>query len=469
MGYKPEVEKPHSDPSLLRGSGAKIRYHPHGASKELFSIKDDEVLIAGPKGTGKSLSVLHKHHLILSKVPGARFFMSRKTRTSMTNSCLKMFQQTVLKPADKVHFHKQDQIFYYPNGSELAVIGLDDVDRLNSSEWDGGYIQEATEVTENDWEICTACIRAGKVPFQQLIGDCNPDKPTHWLKVRAEKGLLRHLKSTHEDNPKFYSHSLNRWTVEGEAYMKKLQRLSGVRYKRLYLGEWAAAEGVVYDHWDPHLHLISRHELPLDWVDWPHYWAIDFGFTHPFVWCDYIQAPNGVIYLNRQIFQTKRIVEDHARIIMDLNEGLPGPVAIICDHDAEGRATFERHTGYVTLPAFKLIQPGIQAVQARLLKEEKWDNGPGFFILRDSLYEEDAELKDAGRPYNTQEEFEGYAWDDRINKVVNSKKDEIPLDKDNHGCDNVRYLISFLDSIADDPSEEEGILFNDEDMIISPY
>src|SRR5437868_2072885 len=102
---------------VLRMTGHRIRYTPCGAAKDLFHDRSPEILIVGPKGTGKSLAVLHKQHLVMSKYPGARFFMARKTRTSMTNSCLETFQHQVLKPPDKVHFHKQDQQFYYPNGS----------------------------------------------------------------------------------------------------------------------------------------------------------------------------------------------------------------------------------------------------------------------------------------------------------------------------------------------------------------
>src|SRR5476651_148253 len=218
---------------LIRMTGFRIKYHPYGASKEAFTLHDDELLLVGPKGTGKTVGLLHKLHLVLSKYPESRGFMSRKTRTSMTNSCLEIFQKTILKAPDKVHFLKQDQVFQYPNGSACAVIGLDNADRLNSSEWDIGYINEATEVTENDWEICTACIRHGVVPYQRLMGDANPDKPTHWLKVRCDRGLTRMLKSHHEDNPKFFEHSSGQWTPEGVKYMAKLKRLSGVRYKRL--------------------------------------------------------------------------------------------------------------------------------------------------------------------------------------------------------------------------------------------
>lgn len=455
------------NPDVVAATGFKIRYAPRGGSLEAFHCREDELLVVGPKGTGKSLGILQKHHLMLCKYPGAKGFMARKTRASMTNSCLDMYQKMVIKPPDRVHFHKQDQQFNYPNGSIYAVIGLDNVDRLNSSEWDFGFIQEATEATENDWEIAGACIRHGRVPYQQLAGDANPDKPTHWLKVRCDKGLTRMIRSTHEDNPKFFNPVIGDWTPEGQRYLGKLKRLSGVRYQRLYLGEWAAAEGIVYDKWDPHVHLISRQTLPIGWEDWPHYWSIDFGFVHPFVWQDWMESPDGSLYLNREIYRTRMLVEDVTREIMALNDGLPYPRAVVCDHDAEGRAVFERHSGMLTLPAYKMIKEGVEAVQTRLLS--RGDSKAGIFLLRDALVSQDEELVDAGKPYSTATEFDGYVWDESRNKLVNSRKEELPKDLDNHGMDALRYVIAFVDSLADDPADTEITLYNDEDLMLSPY
>lgn len=454
--------------TLVRATGHKITYHPYGVSRELFEMRDEEILVAGPKGTGKSLGVLQKQHLVLSKYPEARGFMSRKTRASMTNSCLVTYMEHVLKPQDRVHFHKQDQQFIYPNKSILAVIGLDNVDRLNSSEWDIGFMQECTECSEHDWEVATACLRNMKVPYQQLIGDCNPDKPTHWVKQRCDKGLTKMLLSRHQDNPRLWNDNAQEWTPFGVTYLKKLQRLSGVRHSRLYLGQWVAAEGVVYDTWDPQMHMIDRKDLPEGWTEWPHVWGVDFGYQHPFVWSDYMESPEGVLYLNREIYETKGLVEDHARHILRVNEGLPRPYAIICDHDAEDRATLERHLNLPCLPAFKSIKPGIEAVQRRL-RPDYHKTGPGLYILRDALVRIDEELKDAGHPVCTAQEFDGYVWDVDQARKANSKKDELPKDKDNHGMDTCRYVVAFVDSIADDPEDIDELMVFEDEVSISQY
>lgn len=455
--------------------GYKIRYNPRGVAKDLFHDHDEEILMAGPAGTGKSLACLHKLHLVLSKYPNAKAFMSRKTRSSMTNSCLETFQRHVLKPPDKVNFHKTDQQFNYPNGSMMAVIGLDDPERIKSTDWDMGYIQEATECTENDWEICTTRLRNWVVPYQQLLGDCNPDKPTHWLKRRCDKGLTKMLLSWHQDNPRLWDAVHQKWTKEGEAYLGKLNRLTGARKARLAQGKWVAAEGLVYEQWDQQTHMMTMVEfedLHPDWTEWNHYWSIDWGHIHPFVWQDWVEDPKtGVLYRVQEIYWTKKLVEDCARYIKELTYSRYIPQAIICDHDAEDRAVFERHTQYLTLAAYKSIQPGIQAVTKRLDPNWNGTGHPGLILLRDVNIEIDPDLEEAGLPTRTEDELDGYVWDEKLSRIVNSKKDELPIDKDNHGCDSSRYMVAFIDNLADDPEDVEGLMMlGDEDQVrISPY
>jgi phage terminase large subunit len=466
----PKATKLLKNQDLLNATGYRIKYSARGASLDIFHRRDDEILLDGPAGTGKSLSILQKLHLVMSKYPGAKGFMARKTRSSMTNSCIDMFQRHVLKPPDRVYPHKQDQVFKYPNGSSLAYFGLDEPARIMSTEFDIGYIQEATECTENDVEMCTTRLRNGVVPYQQLLMDCNPDRPTHWLLKRCQAGKTVRLQSFHKDNPRLYITKEGRWSEEGEKYLAKLQRLTGARRSRLFAGEWVAAEGLVYEEWDPQIHLISRADLPEHWREWVHYWVLDWGFIHPLVWQDWMEDPQtGVLYLNREVYKTKYLVEDAAPYVMELcrNENLPIPAAIICDHDAEDRAIFERHTGLLTLPAYKPIQAGVQAVKRRLSKD--WKAGtPGIMVLRDALVEKDLALDEAGKPYCTEQEFDGYIWDENPKRDVNSKKDELPVDRNNHGMDTTRYIVAFVDNLADDPEDIEGVILNYDEVCISP-
>jgi phage terminase large subunit len=397
-----------------------------------------EALIEGPAGTGKSFGNLHKLHLAAQKYPGMRGLILRKTLESLKDSALVTFQNRVLDPLDGVVFYggskAKPAAFIYPNGSTIAIGGMDKPTKIMSAEYDMALVVEATDFTENDWETITVRLRNGVMPYQQLLADCNPDVPTHWLNRRCNDGKTTRLLSRHEDNPALWDAASGQWTVQGAAYMAKLDALTGVRHKRLRLGLWAAAEGQIYEQWDPAVHLIDRFDIP---ADWDRYWVIDFGYTNPFVWQAWAVTPDSDLIMYREIYMTRRLVADHSRTITQVTSGDPVPRDVITDHDAEDRATFERETGFTTSPAIKTVSPGIQAVARRL----KPDARPNIRFMRDSLVERDHELVDAGKPACTVEEFPSYVWDTRQGQA----RGERPVKEDDHGADGVRYLVSYFD------------------------
>jgi hypothetical protein len=332
----------------------------------------------------------------------------------------------------------------YFNGSVIDFGGLDKPSRIMSSEYDVVYVPEATELVENDWESVTTRLRWGRLPYQQLIADCNPGPPTHWLKRRTNAGKTAMLESRHEDNPTLWAG--NDWTPKGKAYIAKLDALTGPRYLRLRKGIWAAAEGMVYDGWDAAVHLIDRFEIP---KEWPRLWVVDFGYTNPFVWQSWAQDRDGRLFRYRELYRTQRLVQDHAKAILEAASGEPWPVAIVCDHDAEDRATLEKYLGRFTVPAFKSVSPGIQAVQQRLRKAG--DGKPRLMLMRDSLVSVDPLLLDARKPTSTEEEIDSYIW---ASAPYGSKADE-PVKRDDHGMDAMRYAVAFTDRIYEDPAEEK--------------
>ena len=172
--------------------------------------------------------------------------------------------------------------------------------------------------------------------------------------------------------------------------------------------------------------------------DWTRYWSIDFGFTNPFVWQAWAEDGDGRLYLYKEIYKAQVLVEDHARLILDLTAGEPQPRAIICDHDAEGRATLERHLGMATQPAHKRVTEGLQAVDARLRRAG--DGKPKLFLLRDSLVERDWRLEEAKKPCRTEEEMDSYVW-----RETRAGFKEEPLRQDDHGNDALRYMVAYLD------------------------
>lgn len=404
----------------------------------MFTCHGREVVVSGPAGTGKSRGCLELLHLRALKYAGSRGLITRKERATLTQTALVTFNVEVQPDVDGVRWRTQEQEYRYPNGSVIVVGGLDKEGRkVMSGQYDFIYVNEATELGEVEWENLTTRLRNGKAPYQQIFGDCNPDAPLHWLKRRADSGKTLMLESRHEDNPILWDAEAGQWTARGIEYIEGvLDNLTGVRKLRLRFGQWAAAEGMVYDGWDRAKHLIDQFEIP---ADWPRYLAIDFGYTNPFVCQWWAQDPDGRLYRYREIYRTQRLVEDHAREIMDLSDGEPKPQAVICDHDAEDRATFEKHTGLTTMAAHKAVSPGIQAVASRF--KVAGDGKPRLFYLRGALVAPDAALIDRKKPTCSEEEIEGYVWDTSAGR----KRGEEPFKRDDHGMDATRYLVAYFD------------------------
>jgi PBSX family phage terminase large subunit len=414
-------------------------YQPFGVAQDLFYRKDAEVVLSGPAGTGKSRAVLEKVHLCATLYPGMRALILRKTRESLSESALVTWETKVLPenhPALAGPMRRLRQAYSYPNGSEVNIAGLDKPQKVMSTEYDLIYVQEAIEVTENDWEMVTTRLRNGVMPYQQILGDTNPDAPNHWLKRRADSGQLCMLESRHEDNPVLWDRKRNDWTPAGRVYISKLDNLTGARKPRLRYGKWVQAEGAVYEDWDRLLHVTDR-EIP---SSWRRIRAIDFGYTNPFVCQWWAIDPDGRMLLYRELYRTQRLVKDHAADIKRLSEG-ERIEATVADHDAEDRATLH-DAGIQTIPAHKAVSPGIQAVQQRL--RAAGDGKPRLFVCRGALVARDEALAEKGKPYSTEQEFDSYVWP----KGADGKpQKEEPVKEYDHGMDPMRYAVAYVDQI----------------------
>lgn len=415
-------------------------YRPYGAAEQVLYCKAPEVVLSGPAGTGKSRANLEKLHLCAEKYPGMRALILRKTRESLSESALVTFEDKVVPAGHAILTNVQRrfrQSYRYANGSEIIVCGLDKPGKVMSTEFDMAYIQEAIECFEDDWEKVTTRLRNGVMPYQQLLADTNPEGPKHWLKQRCERGQCVMLESRHEDNPTLWSMRSGDWTPAGRSYMSILDALTGARKPRLRYGRWVQAEGAVYDAWDRNVHLV-RMEIP---AAWRRFRSVDFGYTNPFVCQWWAMDPDGRLYLYRELYRTKRLVKEHAAEIRTLSEGERIEVTV-ADHDAEDRATLDAE-GIPTLPAYKLISPGIQAVQQRLQKAG--DGKPRLFVLDNALVAQDEDLLTAKKPTSTEQEFDGYVWPKgQDGKAVK----EVPVDDCNHGMDAMRYLVAYADNLG---------------------
>jgi PBSX family phage terminase large subunit len=420
------------------GNVPEFRYTPHGVLSDLFNYTGPELVLSGPAGTGKTLAILHKVNLVACMYPGTRALLVRKTQVSLSASALVTWQEKVIHELERAGLVKyfggsavKPPAYEYANRSKVLIGGLDNANKVLSTEYDLIAVVQAEELTQHDWETLTTRLRHNIAPFQQIIADCNPDAPNHWLKRRADNGELDMYHSRHQNNPFYWDEEAGDWTEAGRIYIDRLERLTGVRYHRLRHGEWVAAEGMIYEEWNSAENV--RDPIPLP-GDWPRFWVIDFGYARsPMVvqqWAD----SGDVQYCYREWIATGTLVEDMARKIMatvapDGKWAEPRPSAVICDHDAEGRGTFERHTGLYTVAADKKVKEGIEAMATRVRDRR-------FRVFSTAVVERPHDMVEELRPIGLAEEVGGYVWD--ANK-------EQPVKINDHSMDCARYLAAHLE------------------------
>jgi phage terminase large subunit len=396
-----------------------------------------ELLLAGAAGTGKTLSNLCKVLKFGQDYPGARMLIVRKTRHSLTETALVTWERDVLgdghviigKPIDRMNRHS----YKFPNRSVLVTAGMDRPDKVLSSEWDLIYVNEATDLALTDWETLGGRLRAGAGAYDQIIGDCNPTTPHHWLYKRCLAGACTLYATHHWENPRFYDQAAGKWTADGNRYVGgRLKKMTGARRSRFYEGKWVSAEGQVYAY-DP-----AHHNFPMGWMPpshWRRVWSIDWGLSAPTVLQVWAYDGDGRMYLCREVYKTRLPAHELGRVArawVDRGDE-PQPEAIVCDHnDPDAKSQFEEASGLRGELADKEDRDrGIRDCQERFdLKE---DNRPSVFFHPHALdHEPDATLINDGRPTSTLEELAGYVYDPRF------LKDE-PIAENDHGMDAMRY------------------------------
>lgn len=301
-------------------------YIPFGGAAELLDSKDPEVLICGGVGGGKTRAGLEMVHRDADAYPRSQQAIVRQTRRSISMTMLTDFERFVLPeghPARDGGDRTGRSKYTYPNGAEIWLIGMDDPQKLMSSQFDRIYIGEMTDLREDDIELAGTRLRNGIMPYQQLAGDCNPQQPNHWLKLRCEKGLMRMIDSSIKDNPRYWDGV--DWTPEGAAYMARNRNLSDIRYQRLILNKWVAAEGSRFKSASKEVQGFTMREkfpygFPQGWKRWT---SGDWGRAAPFccLWhCagfDSKGSPHVYTYL--EAYEKELDADEQAELIVEMS------------------------------------------------------------------------------------------------------------------------------------------------------
>jgi len=432
-------------------------FDARGAAWKLQTCTAPEVVLDGPVGTGKSMACLFKIHAAMALHPGARGLILRATRESLTQTGLVTFEEKVLEPDSYLaggSRRSNRQAYYYNNGSELVVAGMvshshDTAHKVMSAEYDIAYVQQAEELVEEQWEKLSTRMRHWKMPYQQIIGDCNPAGPFHWLKKRMDRGDTVRLASRHKDNPRLWDKDRRDWTDEGRSYMARLDRLTGARLKRLRDGLWVAAEGTVYeDVYDAAVHVIDRPALPMEGFRW-YVAGVDWGFTNPGVIAVFGVDGDGNMTEVAEQYHTQKRLDWWVQRAKELH-GMYRLRALVCDPSEPEHIRQFQSAGLPAVEANNDIDGGIDHVAQKLSYRDQRGR-PGLRFLRDAVLLKDRSLMDANQPWCLHQEFEVYMRSPATGSTlrtagatVQRNPKERPIDAYNHGMDSLRYTVMYV-------------------------
>ncbi len=253
-------------------------------------------------------------------------------------------------------------------------------------------------------QACARCSVAGS----RLWFNCNPAGPSHWfyktwIQEAEQRNCLR-LHFTMEDNP-----SLT------EQIRQRYQRLyTGVFYRRFILGQWAQAEGRVYDFFEPEM-VRPAPEGPFE--QW--YVSCDYGTVNPTsmgLWgkCGGVWYRVKEFYFNSRAAMRQMTDEEYATQLKAL-AGDRRITAVIVDPSAASFIEVLRRKGWRVRKADNDVLSGIR-LTSDALKE-------GRVVICDGC-------ADCLR------EMDEYVWD-----LSSGAKDRVKKEHD-HAMDDMRYFVS---------------------------
>lgn len=407
--------------------------------REAILCHDPELMVTGPADTGKSIGMLNMLHMNAIKYPNSSLVIARKTLTSVHATILQTYLHKVLTPEDisskfvNIYGNNKPEWFQYANGSRIWVSGLDRPEKILSAEHDLIYVAQAEEITLVDWETLTTRVtgRAGHMPFPRLVGDCNPASQSHWVLQRNKAGHLTMFYSRHQDNPDLYDQETGQITPEGERRLGRLKRLTGHRYKRLYLGLWAPPEGAIFDMYDEDVHKVVHFVPP---STWPRFVGIDpFGAKIAAVWIAY--DPKGAaLHVYREYVQPFGVTTGkHVEQILDMSgygpTGQPRPgqaEAIFAwvgggPSERQARLDFSGYGIPLQPSPIKDVWAGIDRIAA-LMRE-------GSLFIHDNCVELLSEIGEYRR---------------KLDNKTGEYTDTIEAKDSYHTIDSLRYILSWL-------------------------
>jgi len=380
---------------------SKLPEYTNKVYTSYYKNQNRYLIFYGGAGSGKSVFVAQKILYRLLTEQQHRFLIVRKVAKTLRHSVFPLFVYFIStwKLQKLFKINKTDMtITFLPQQNELLFFGLDDVEKLKSVfDITGIWIEEASEITQNDFMQLDLRLRGETKSYKQIILSFNPVSAESWLKeyfFDNKKDNTGILKTTYKDN-KYID----------EEYKEVLQSLLSKNktfYKIYALGEWGVLKGLIYTNWE----IIN--EFPKSFDD--EFYGGDFGFNNPSAFV-HIRVKDNNIYIRELLYQTG-LTNSELINKLKINYNFLKNITGYLDSAEPDRIEEFKRYGFRVNPAKKSVKDGIDEVKSHKL-----------FITKGSI--------------NILKEIKAYVWEeDKEGKSL-----DVPIKLNDHAMDAIRYAI----------------------------
>lgn len=232
-------------------------------------------LAHGSVRSGKTVGTLFRFMEAVEDCPDSQIWMVGHSSDTIFQNAIRLIlesnQLAIFRPFCTWMAGKRQLLF---KGKTINTLGAKDEGAIGSFQGKTFSLVYCDEITLYPESIIDMIDTRLSNPHSMGFASMNPSHPKHkvkqWIDM-AEAG-----------DPNYYAlhFSLNDNPYIDESYKLRIKNsLSGLFYKRNYLGLWCLAEGAIFDFFDPKIHVVDRPPRAAE------YWiaAIDYGQIHPFV------------------------------------------------------------------------------------------------------------------------------------------------------------------------------------------
>lgn len=273
-------------------SNSSVISIPYINEKQKLFLESEKKYIGygGARGGGKSWAVRTKSKLLCLNYDGIKVLIVRRSYPELTANHIDVLR---VELAGIAKYNKQEKMFTFGNGSTISFRYCakdSDLDNFQGSEYDCIFLDEATQLSEHQFEVLRACLRGVNNFPKRMYLTCNPGGQGHaWVKRLF---IDRRFKET--ENPDDYVFIQakvkdNKPLMENQPdYVQQLEGLTGKLKKAWLDGDWNIFEGQFFEdfvdnpnHYEDrqYTNVIKGFEPP---ADWKIYRSYDFGYSDPF-------------------------------------------------------------------------------------------------------------------------------------------------------------------------------------------